>query len=227
MKKIVCLSFVLFVILTFWGSAWAATYNFLPVKDTFVHSLVSMADTNYGSETVFVTGCDYGAWVIRSYLGFDLSGIPAGETITGATLHMYHYDGMGYAWTGVHVHYLSDDTWGETAITWNTRPDPNVLSPEISYNPAGGWGFPEWLAWDLLATGVWNPANDLSDGSLSLLLKESEGGDQGHGFYSREYTDDLSLRPSLEVTTAPVPLPAGVWLFLSGLLGIWGIRRAS
>ena len=225
MNRIVGLMICFFLMLFIWGDAWGATYMLSPEKDTFVHSSAGMADTNYGTETVFVTGCDYGAWLVRSYLGFDLSGIAAGETITGATLHMYHYNGMGYTDTGVHIHYLADDSWGETEITWNTRPDPNVLSPEISYNPAGGWSFPHWLEWDLMADGIWDPASDLTDGALSLLLKESEGGDQGHNFYSREYTDDPGLRPYLEITTAPIPIPSAVWLLGSGLIGLVGFRR--
>jgi len=50
----------------------ATTFPLSPVKDVCVHSRVDLADTNYGNATAIVTGCDYGAWVVRTYLMFDL-----------------------------------------------------------------------------------------------------------------------------------------------------------
>lgn len=224
MKMLAGWGIVLVAILSLSGAAWGASYTLLPLKDAHVFSL--WPDTNYGSEPAHATGCDYGYWLIRLYLGFDLGSLPDGEVITSARLHMYHFLGMGYGATGVHVHHLADDSWQEGLITWNTRPDPDVsLSPEISYNPAAGHDFPAWMEWDLLEGAGWDPALDQADKTLSLLLKESEGGDQGHNYYSREYADDPSLQPWLEVTTAQVPLPAGIWLLGSGLIGVIGFGR--
>ena len=182
----------------------AATFTLSPVKDVYVHSWVDLADTNFGNETAIVTACDYGSWLVRTYLMFDLSVLPEMEHIIEATLYLYQYDGMGYGSSGVLVHHLSNDTWDEGTITWNNRPDGGVYGDEIAYNPNGGWQFPVWSSWDLMITGVWDPSGDKADGFLSLLLKEMEGGDQGHCFYSKEYTEDPNLQPYLQIITSPV-----------------------
>ncbi len=178
-------------------TAQAATYLIYPSKDAYVFS--AMPDDNFGSDGTILTGCDYGSWLIRTYMTFSLSAIPATEQITGAVLHLYQYDGMGYASLGVPVYRLDNDTWDEASLTWNTMPDGGAYGSQIAYNENGN-GYRGWSDWDLLASGAWNISADRGDGALSLVLREFENGDQGHNFRSSEYQYPEYL-PYLEVTT--------------------------
>jgi len=158
-------------------------------------------DANAGSDGAIITGCDYGSWLARTYMTFDLSVIPQGEGITSAVLHLYQYEGMGYGSAGVAVFYINNDTWDESAITWNNRPDGGSYGSQIAFNENGGW-YQGWSTWDLLVTRVWDPSVDRSDGALTIMLKEFENGDQGHNFRSRNYQYSAYL-PYLEVVTNP------------------------
>lgn len=62
--------------------------------------------------------------VARSLLHFDLSAIPAGTTITQATLHLHV---VNACWRGGGTRpvtaYRSKAGWAETAVTWKNKPD--------------------------------------------------------------------------------------------------------
>ena len=61
----------------------------------------------------------------------------------------------------------------------------------------------------------------------SLYLLATYGNGNGANVYEGQYTLSLGKDGSLTVNggTAPVPLPAAVWLFGSGLMGLLGICR--
>jgi hypothetical protein len=201
MRLLVVLPLALLVMTgSFSKQAPAATFVLSPEQDAYVHSWWELADTNFGDAEATVTAMDYGKWAARTYIMFDFSGIPASEQITGAMLHLYQYDGMGYGSSGVRVHHLANDTWDEGTITWNNRPDAGAYGDQIAYNSNDGYHI-GWSSWDLLFTGVWDASGDAADGLLSLLLKETELGTHGHIFYTKEAAD---LRPYLTITTSPV-----------------------
>ncbi len=112
-------------------AAFGASITLTPEADTFVRA--STPTTANGSKTSFDVhggassyGCGTGPAV--GLLRFDLSAIPAGATITGATLRLTSF--TGFAFDGDPDHYASfipDDAWAENAVTWNTRPADGLV----------------------------------------------------------------------------------------------------
>src|SRR5450631_2568747 len=89
-----------------------------PSADTFVSS--STAKTNYGSSIALVVGSG-----TTSYVRFNLAGIPAGASISKATLRLY-VDAV--AKNGTFDVYQLNSSWAENTLTYNTPPPPLGLS---------------------------------------------------------------------------------------------------
>jgi Collagen triple helix repeat (20 copies) len=85
-----------------------------PSADTFVSS--STAKTNYGSSIALVVGSG-----TTSYVRFNLAGIPAGSSISKATLRLY-VDAV--AKNGTFDVYQLNSIWAENTLTYNTPPPP-------------------------------------------------------------------------------------------------------
>ncbi|MFY2558760.1 DNRLRE domain-containing protein [Corallococcus terminator] len=111
-------------------SALSASVTLTPVADTLVTS--SAPATNFGVS---------GSWEVNrgshhAYLRFDLSGLPANATVTSVRLEALAYMGFAYGGDGnVYTTFVPDDSWSETALTWNNKP------------PATGSTLGEWFLW--------------------------------------------------------------------------------
>ncbi|HSH29292.1 MAG TPA: DNRLRE domain-containing protein [Thiohalobacter sp.] len=210
----------------------AASLTLAPVDDASVYNVAPTTNDGSGpglSSGDLVSGHTQHRWT--SFLKFDLSAIPDNLTITGATLHLYQANGAGYIrTTGTNAAHVADDSWSEATLTWNNQPAAGAI---LGTNPdtADHRG---WSQWDLLATGVWDASVDQADDLLSLAVTEVPGS-SSHNWCSKE-SDLLNClapgeagpagslrRPYLEITA--VPLPAAVWLFGSGLVGLLGLAR--
>lgn len=88
-------------------------------------ALVSEAnpDISYGDYTLLVARSDSDGNT-RSFLKFDLSGLPSGATITLAKLRLNCYQILGTPSspdTDVQARRVADDSWAEETITWNNQ----------------------------------------------------------------------------------------------------------
>ncbi|HVP29730.1 MAG TPA: DNRLRE domain-containing protein [Myxococcota bacterium] len=223
--------------------AAAATFSLTPTDDAFVWSRTAggEADLNFGSDPQLLAWANFSVsdpYAARSYLRFDLSGLPAGEVVTGATLTLFQFNGGGFN-AGIDVHRVADDTWHEGTITWNNRPLPFPdASNRIAQN-ASLDGFARGaVSFDLLADGVWDPSLDVADGALSLLVKvigNDVGTQRVHNFCSKDAgSSDCLLAgeagpvtgrgPVLTITTA-VPEPSSALLIATGAALIAAARR--
>ena len=60
---------------------------------------------------------------VRSYMRFNLAGLPAGSTVVSATLRLYQAGGVDYpGHTRSVTFYRVTGNWNEASITWNNRP---------------------------------------------------------------------------------------------------------
>jgi ribosomal protein L2 len=181
------------------GYLQSETVTLSPIADSYVSA--SAASTNYGTtEMLSVEAASHGE--MRSFLRFDLSEIPAGAEIENVELGMLAYD--GYAWGGdgnVYTRFVSDDTWGETTITWDNQPTADA-------EDSGHW----WLWYDGTDADHWGLNTDPAlaalvqtevdgDGAISLRL-HSPGYDTY--YRSREFGTEAQ-RPYLVVTYVPNP----------------------
>ncbi len=89
-----------------------------PAADTFVSS--STPKLNYGPSIILAVGPG-----TNSYVQFNLSGIPAGATISKATLRLYVDAVSGSGTLDV---FQVTSSWGENKVTYNTRPTQQSVS---------------------------------------------------------------------------------------------------
>jgi len=164
-------------------------------------------NTNYGSGTFFEVQ-NVTNYFGRSLLYFDTSDIPDGVTFSQGDLLLYV---SSYSSTTFYIRAcrLTQTAWTEMGATWNKYDGTNswttaggdfttTNSVEISLATSG------WATWN--ASSLIQDCYNNQSKKVHLLLKSREDNAGGwRDFYSREYTDDPSLRPKLTVTyTAPI-----------------------
>src|SRR5512146_2063588 len=90
-----------------------ATITFTPSADAYVSS--AYPGTNYGTGTTLRVD---GSPDVHSYLRFSVSGL-GGLPITKAVLKIYANSGST---SGLAAESVSDNSWGETTVTYNNAP---------------------------------------------------------------------------------------------------------
>lgn len=213
------------------GHGFAAFYTLTPTGDAYVYNQTPAA--HYGSDlTLSVFHRDSDDQTQRVFLKFDLSSIPADETVVAATLHLYAIGFHTFGPMDTALHFVSNDSWSENTLTWNNMP---AYDNKLDLKESETWNFvypngtPQWGVWNLFGLGgAWVQTGGLSDGFLSLLLKgEPESGNRiGEQFDSKEFGNP-TLRPYLTVETqqAVVPLPPSLFLLTPVLISLAAMRR--
>jgi hypothetical protein len=208
----------------------ADTVKLYAVQNAELASHSALADVPFndiGTIGVFST-----TYLTRSIFQFDLSSIPNGAQITDAKVFLFS---RSTAYTAdasnPTVSRLSNDNWLQNTVTWNnymtgtgtdlgSRTDQSALA------------YDSWS----LNLNLWNIAADLADDKLTLMFRIGTGeGDyiyRALGFYSILPNNPNhpgaaygEIRPYLEVTYAPVPLPSSLLLLGPGLAGLALLRR--
>ena len=150
------------------------TITLYPVADAYVD--VANPTTNYGATNYLEVNDG-----MRTWIRFDLSGIPAGKTITSATLSVRQFFG-GYAMDN--IQRCTNISWTEAGLTWNNAPNANVLTPVTGFMTS--YGAQPYTDFDV--TGEVTSA--LSAGGISWRIKVSKTGEYAvWGWFSaKEYT---------------------------------------
>ena len=108
----------------------SSAVTFSDQADTYVSA--SYPNTNYGSATTLRAD---GSPDVHSYLRFSVSGLN-GQPITRARLRFYMNSGSS---AGLVAQAVSDNTWGETAVTFNNAPSLGNTLATSGAVTAGTW----------------------------------------------------------------------------------------
>jgi hypothetical protein len=189
----------------------APTDNLYPTDDT---ELAEESPDNSGSGTTRIGARTHDNGLNhRSYIKFDLSGLPAGTVIYDAVLRLYEYSSAAenrIAGVSDHeVKRVSNDAWAENTLTWNTANstypmDGYVNSGDNSRSTIITEGTYQYKYMDV--TAYVKASLDNNDPLISLALKaQVENYDNVYrwGYYdTKEYATQADW-PELELRIAP------------------------
>lgn len=129
----------------------------------------------------------------RPIMRFDFSQLPAGLTITGASLHLY-ITGTNIGSATVDVYQMTRHNWNGTTATWNTYDGTNnwtTAGGDYTVTNGASLACPassSWGAWDV--TAIVQDAYANNSGVLDILVKkdvETPGSYQYASFQGRTY----------------------------------------
>ncbi len=148
---------------------------------------VGQSDSNYGgSNRMVVTGwADSGVNNIqRCIVKFDLSTIPAGTTITSATLSLYsYYPAQTKGSGGQYGVYAVTAPWSEGQVTWNVAASSTswatpggdfMPDPDATCNKLSSTAVPAWYNWDVTnRVNSWLSGTSDNDGWIVKCTDEN------------------------------------------------------
>jgi hypothetical protein len=164
------------------AGATITTQTFAPVADAYVNQ--NKPSTNFGTNPKLKVQASP---TLRSYLRFNVQGISG--TVTKATLRLNAASGSS---AGFDVRGVSNNTWGETTITYANAPAPAATASGSSGTYSAG----QWVSIDITPLVVGN-------GLVSVALTANTS---STALNSREASS--SLRPQLVVETTDNVRPA-------------------
>jgi len=201
-------------------SAGAATTTLSAVADGYADS--KYPRSAYGRVSALYVGNSYdraqNLWGSeRIYIRFDLSQIPRGRSIVGATLRLWQYYAPSIQ-QEYEVHRVLED-WNEATECWDNQPKwsdiktSSAIAPPVAEVP---------VEWNITSDArAWYSAEARNYGVMIKVAEEKHVAEASSGFWAREYPAEewkpmlvlvLQGEPTLTytVTLAVSGLPAGV-----------------
>lgn len=162
-----------------------------PVADAYVRDGGS-AGSNFGTQDILTVKSDGVGFNRISYLRFDLSNYT--DTFYNAKLKLFlkTVSATSMKW---HLYRCANDSWAETDVNWNNKPDTSTFVGTFTNN---GSGLAEWDITKLV-NSEWR-----GDKILTLAVVHGTfGGALQIDFHSKEATVAL-LRPQLMLNDYPI-----------------------
>jgi hypothetical protein len=136
---------------------------------------------------------------VRSYLRFDLSGLPSDSTITSATLRLRHAGGQDYpGQSRTTTFYRVTGSWSEASLTWNNRPGyaEAVGSVSTTYN------LQDWVSLDVTnLVRAWVSGSQPNYGLVAI------GPESTVGIYRIFFSSEDIRSPELQISYFPPQPP--------------------
>jgi len=153
------------------------------------------ANKNFGTETLMWVNSKTDNQNWRSFVTFDLSSIPAGSTVSSATLSLRMKDPPSASRT-LEVQRVNA-SWSESSITWNNQ--PGVSGSAVTTST--GTSAEVWLTWDVTADLQDFIQNQTATNYGWRIKDQAEGSSTEYkeSFYTRDETSETTARPKLSV----------------------------
>ena len=196
---------------------WQETVIVIANETTYLNPLLTYASTQTITLQPGVEGIDtgvesalptnnYALWpltgignsastIIRTYIEFDLSSVPANARVLDADLKLYQYNTLGTDDFAIGLYKVTSD-WEEGTIDWDPQPTSST-DAEVTNNINAG--AITWESWDMdtLVQG-WLDGTITNYGMVLKDTDESSVNTIVH-FYTSDYTIDTTKRPKLEI----------------------------
>jgi hypothetical protein len=209
----------------------ALTIDFGTVKDANVQSDSSGP---LGGGSAILDPFTNSSYSIDSYIGFDIADFQSlGNPAVDVSLDLYGFAARTSLVLNIYgLNDLVSPGWSESTIDWTNAPgiqsdsiDPAtttlLFSGSVSYTANNVISFSDSSFADFI--------NSDTDGLVTFILTQPTATSENHAFSSKESSGNPAIglpgdfAPTLHITAAPVP--AAVWLFGSGLLGLIVVAR--
>lgn len=177
--------------------------------DTFASSTEPTTAHNTLSYDIAGTQSTYGT--TRSFLQFNLPGLPDGAHIDSAKFSLYMYLTVSDPTpTTVELHQVTS-SWQSSTLTWNNQPTfATAASSSVASNTTGWWDFDATN----LITG-WYNGQQQNYGVMLLANPESAN---RRSFESGDYTGDPTLRPKMTINYTVDPTgDQSFWTYAGGV----------
>ena len=142
----------------------SAVFQLLPIDDGFVQS--GTPDTSYGFRDNMMLSLNSRI----AYMKFDLSGLTLATNVSKAILKVF-MENVGST-LGMQAFGVSDDSWSEQSLTWNTKPVIDTVALNNATYYVAPEDLPGWIEIDV--TSYFN-AEYIQDQVISLSI--ALGGD--------------------------------------------------
>ena len=151
--------------------------------------LVPIVPANNWGTREFLTD-NWGTVDARGVLEFDLSSIPAGSSVSSATLTLWHH--WNSEFTSMDIHAVTE-SWNENTVTWNTMPahDPTVTDSHVP--GSGSMQFEDWNVTSDVADWVAGTSSN-----FGWMLKSGSANMTAY-YYSSDHNSVPERRPRLVV----------------------------
>jgi hypothetical protein len=133
--------------------------------------------------------------IVRTYIEFDLSSIPANARVFDADLKLYQYNTLGTDNFTIGLYKITSD-WEEGTIDWDPQP---TSSTDVEVTNNINAGAITWESWDIddLVQG-WLDGTITNYGMVLKDTDESAVNTIAY-FYTSDYTIDTTKCPKLEI----------------------------
>ncbi|MBA7523198.1 hypothetical protein ES705_15321 [subsurface metagenome] len=134
--------------------------------------------------------------IVRTYIKFSFSSIPADAIVTDADLKLYQYSTNGTDNFTIELLKINN-SWDESTICWDLKP---TLSGDTIISSSITAGATTWNSWDIDdLVQAWLDG-DIANYGVVLKDTNETSGDTIAYFFTSDYTTDPTKRPKLVIS---------------------------